>query len=56
MTPVQENKTRIIWPLCVLSVAEKWGQPLSGCFSNGHGNAYVLSRIAVPLLTHGVTE
>lgn len=29
MTPVQKNKTRIIQPLCVHSLAEEWGQPLS---------------------------
>lgn len=56
MTPVQKNKTRIIQPLCVHSLAEKWDQPLSECFSSGHGNASVFSRIAVLLLTHGVME
>lgn len=56
MTPVQKNSARIIQLLCVHSLAEKWGQPLSERFSSGHGNAYVFSRIAVPLLTHGVKE
>lgn len=50
MTPVQKNKARIIQPLCVHSLAEKWGQPLSEHFSSGHGNACVFSRIVVPLL------
>lgn len=56
MTPVQKNKTRIIWPLCVDSLAEKRGHSLSEFFSNGHGNAYVFSRGAALLLAHGVME
>lgn len=56
MTPVWNNKTRVIRPFCVHSLAEKWGQSLSQFFSDGHGNAYVFSRIAAPLLTHTVMQ
>lgn len=56
MTPVQKNKTQIMQPLCVHSLAEKWGQSLSEFLSTGHGNACVFSRLATLLLTHGVME